>query len=541
MKLRITLATATALGLIMTAAAYAGGSSLYITQSGDGQSAAIDQSGSTSGASVGVSTSDRFIQDNGTTGGVSGAGGNILVINQNSASNSELDGGAAVHGYPIPNITGLEATGSGNKVTGFQSGTNNNAEIDQMGSDGTVELKQTGANNGRTGEPFVTPHFWTDSPFGNIIVQDSSASGSTVKLTQSNDVSGVGNIFSIGQGGTDNEIDATQTGFNRLNIRQASQAPDLWVWSFGNAFDPSSAIGPANSLSPIGGNNKITVTQDTSGIADPYANNYANVGQGGGSLNQLTVHQSGAANVADANQVGSSNEFSSTQTNIAGAGTNFVGGEAGWPDTNVNPLHPGNNGDYRPILQLGTSNSYDSTQSGTNLWAFGSQIGINLSLTNEQYGDTNKLFSTQIGSDNEISNYQSGNDGTATYDQSGSYNVATLQDQKGSYNTVDVTQSGAGGLGSENTVTMLQNGDNNSIVMAQSGLAGNEAYLVQGGTFSGAPLTTATLTLGTAGNSNNIDGSQDGTGNWVAVSQSGSTNNANFSQTGTGNTATIVQ
>lgn len=524
----VLLTSVSAIGIGFASAAMADGSATYLDQIGDNQSAAIDQSGSTSGATVGTST-NPFYQTNGA-----GTGGNVLVINQNSGSNSEL-----------ANIASLVAVGSGNSVTGFQSGTDNNAEIDQMGSNSSVLLEQTGANNGAVGIPFTTPNFWTNSPYGNVVVQDSTSDGSRVELVQTTAVTApLGNTFSIGQGGIDNLIDVEQTGYNKLWVRQGSGAPDLWPWTWGNPFDPSSAIGPANSLSMLD-NSTITVIQDTTIVGDPFARNYAALGQGGGTVNSLTVHQYGASNAAIANQVGSNNTFSSIQTNLAaGADWNFVGGEAGWPG-GMNPV-TGVLNDFRPIEQIGDNNEYYSTQSGTNLWALGNQKGNFLTLTNSQSGDVNKLFSIQSGDNNDISNTQTGDDGTATYNQSGSYNVATLQDQKGTFNSVNVTQTGTGTVGNENTVTMLQNGDGsslqvNSITMLQSGGGGNAAYLVQGGTFSGGPLTATTLTAGAAGHGNTIVGSQAGDDNYAATSQNGDGNVANFSQTGTGNVTTITQ
>ena len=496
MKLKVTLTTATALGLIMTASAYAGGSSTYITQDGNSQSAAIDQSGSTSGASVGTSGTP-FLQDNGATGGLSplGIGGNILTITQ---------------------------TGSDNEVgvdtQSFQSGTANRANIEQDGTGNSANLQQTGAHNGPNGVQDVHGYWSNDADAGSIL---QNGSGGTVNVTQTNAADAIyGNAFNIGQSGTGNTSTVNQTGDNLVWIRQGTSLPDIW-W------------GP---LTPVAGalsDSTIDVTQNGGHVPVTPGNwtNYAAVAQGNGTLNHITIGQTGSANSADVNQSGDGNIFSSTQVSpTLNMDWNYVGGEAGWP------------GGDGPIVQTGNGNQYNNYQDGTNLLALGSQVGDSNYLTNFQYGDSNKLYSTQTGSaGDEIWNQQHGNDGTATYTQSGSYNVATLQDQLGSSNTVDVTQTGDGTAGAKNTVTMLQNGDTNSIVMEQSGLAGNEAYLVQGGTFSGAPFTTTTLSPGTAGDGNHIDGSQDGSTNYVAVSQNGNSNNANFSQTGTGNSAVITQ
>jgi hypothetical protein len=441
MKTRLALLSATTAALLMTTAvAYADNNKLYLIQTGDTQTATITQSGG-SGNSVGTSTS-AYQQVNG-----GGTGGNKLVVNQNSISNywstsplSELTGATMPnttnhHGH-LPLLSDYIGVGygwGGNSVTGYQSGTNNNAEIDQGGKYSSVNLVQVGNNNGR-----VAPN-WFNSTFGNLILQDWTAYQSSVSLTQVSAASG--NTFSIGQGGYGNSLTANQTGANSLWVRQGTGAPDLWTWPMANSdfFNPdgTTSYGPGN-LS----NSSITVTQNMRTEQNPAYANYVAVGQGGGGANTITIGQYGGKNVADADQLGSGNTFDSKQYSADNnSGQNFVGGEAGWPTGDPSPLHllATFQGDYRPITQLGDNNKYYSVQSGSNLWAFGEQIGNGNFLQNTQSGDTQKLFSIQLGDANEIYSVQAGGNNLTLVSQVGSSNVS-ISTQNGSFNTATISQ-----------------------------------------------------------------------------------------------------
>lgn len=391
-----------------SAALAAGSTSTYLTQTGHNQKAQIDQSSGTSD-SVGGSGSP-FIQQDGT-----GSGHNVLVIDQNSSSADYSE---------LSNIADFNHSGSGNVATGYQSGTKNSAEIDQEGNYSRVNLQQTGANNGPTDAG------WFNNSYGNLILQDKTAYGSSVDLRQTtNQYAAKGNVFSIGQGGTGNTITATQTDRNDLWIRQGTTAPDLWGWTNGNPFDPAHT---SNSLSALS-YSSITVNQSVGGN-NPSGANYAALGQGHGSYNKITVTQSGASNSTDANQIGSGNIFSSNQTSTsANTSWNFVGGEAGWPGANPDPL-VSSDGDYQPITQIGTGNEYYSIQSGTNEWAFGSQTGSYNFLSSVQSGDQNSLYTKQDGNSNQIYSAQSGSTNTAMVSQS----------HNGSF--VNVSQNGAGNM-----------------------------------------------------------------------------------------------
>jgi hypothetical protein len=372
-----------------SAALAAGGGSVYLTQTGDDQLATITQSGGTDDR-VGTSGTP-FLQKNG-----GGDGGNTLIINQ---------------------------AGSQNRVnSSFQSGTANRANIEQLGNNNTATLRQTGALNGS--DDIQDVHgYWSNDNDGGSILQDANDVNGKVEVTQSNSANAeYGNAFNIGQSGNTNRATVNQTGDNLVWIRQGTPNPDVW-W------------GP---LTPAGGllsNSTIEVTQNGGHVAGPEAGttyvNYAGIAQGNGNLNKIVISQSGDANNADINQSGSNNIFSSTQTSSNGnTAWNFVGTEGGWPDGSL---------DQTPIVQRGNDNEYRSIQSGTNLWAFGSQIGNDNFLSNTQSGDRQTLYTAQNGNSNTIYSVQAGDSNTATVTQNNSSSLSNTN-QNGSGNTATITQ-----------------------------------------------------------------------------------------------------
>lgn len=433
MKLKLVFSAATAVGLLWgTGAVYAaGGGSVYLSQTGNDQAATITQTGGT-GDTVGGS-GNPFLQENGT-----GSGGNVLTINQNSLwTGSELP--TAPDGRLEWTAVDIVHTGSGNSVTGFQSGTANSAEIDQMGNNSSVALRQTGANNGAVATP-GDPGFWFNGPYGNLIFQDKTANGSTVDVTQTTYKTATkGAVFNIGQGGANNTTTVTQTAHNDIWIRQGSKGSDLWAWTHPDPFNPDNTPHSLGTLS----NSTITVNQSIGGT-NPSGVNYAAIGQGNGSGDSIAVTQTGASNNADVNQIGSNNTFSSTQSSSnANTDWNFVGGEAGWPSSGdllaaaAPVVAP--NGDSQPITQIGNGNEYYSNQSGTNLWAFGSQIGNGNFLNNVQSGDQNALYTAQNGDYNTIYSVQDGSMNSVLVTQSHNTSYANLS-QNGVSNIATVMQ-----------------------------------------------------------------------------------------------------
>lgn len=384
-KLLLTTVSAIALGVCATAA-LASGSATYTNQSGDNQTANIDQSGGnydqvgTSGAA--------FVQNDG-----GGSGGNTITITQTGTYNT-----------------------FGVSAQSFQSGSANAATIIQSGYNSSVELQQTGTGNGPS-YPAGTDYriYWSNDVNGGSIVQDSTSNSSNVFLAQN----GTGNIFNIGQGGHNNQTTATQVGDNMLWVRQGTLSPDVWWSPFAASFESSSATES---------NSTISVYQNA---PESFAlSNYAALLQGGGNANNITVTQFGSTNNADVIQNGSNNVFWSYQ---AGSG-NYVGAEAG--DLTVTSSVPLI---QVPITQIGIGNKYYSTQVGVNAIALATQTGDYNYVYNYQSGSDNIIVGAQSGTSNQVYSWQTGATDILNYTQTGANNFVS-NIQSGSGNTVTIHQ-----------------------------------------------------------------------------------------------------
>jgi hypothetical protein len=353
---RLLLATASVIALGFGAtAAMAGGSSVYDSQDGTGQSAYIDQSNGTNDSVGGPG--NPFIQNNGA-----GTGSNSITITQAGSNNS-----------------------FGKTQSAFQTGTSNRANIIQNGTNSDVELQQTGTTNGPNN--IQDAHgFWSNDSDGGLIEQSSTANYSTVSVSQN----GANNVFNIGQGGTSNSITATQIGRNLLWIRQGTNDPDIW-------YNPLTVAATET-------NSTITVYQN-GGYANGGGNfdNYVALAQGGGNANHMSITQGGDGNSVDINQNGANNSFTTYQSGTR----NFVGGEGGWPipDGGV------------PVVQSGSGNLVSTTQVGTWNMVFGSQVGNNNQVWSWQTGSNDTLNYQQTSSNNYVSNVQGGSGNTVTIHQ----------------------------------------------------------------------------------------------------------------------------
>jgi hypothetical protein len=520
-KLLLTTVSGLALGVGATAA-LAGSSSTFLTQTGNSQSATIDQSGAISGK-VGYNAAYPLLQQNldpNATPAQNGTGSNVISITQQGTGNAVY--GEWLNGVVTENSADYYA----------QSGTSNRANIQQLGNNSTVNLQQTGALNGPNNIQGVHG-YWSNDVDGGSIVQDATSSGSTVNLTQTNSSSAVfGNAFNIGQGGTNNLITATQTGDNLLWVRQGTSSPDVW-WA------PMTPV--AGALS----NSTITVNQNGGYVVPPPITgvgnytNYAALAQGNGSGSSITVTQLGDANSADVNQSDSSNIFSSDQVSFSGnTSWNYVGGEGGWP------------GDSLPITQTGNSNYVSTYQNGFSNASFGSQTGASW-LTSSQTGSNNSLNFTQSGGAT-LNNTQSSLGGANTVvstQTSGSATITQTDTDGTAANSITNTQAGgssatlsqigygltitSGQSGSLDSVTVNQSGNTNSIGNTQTG--SNDALTVTAQSGSGNSIVNSQSGAGP----NGATISQTGTGGNINNTQSGAHGSASYTQAGTGDTATL--
>lgn len=428
---KLLLCSASVLGLAFATSAWADSATVYLNQTGDAQSATIDQSGN--GNTVG-SSGASFTQENGYDGS---AGGNVVTIGQ---------------------------TGQSNSVSGYQSGEGNNAVLTQSGAYSGIVLQQYGAGNG-----VFSPSLggWTNSNSYGSIVQDSSSYYSNTTVTQN----GTNNVFDIGQGNNNNTITLAQSSEGYGSAAYIRQGTQYNTWDQNGVYFPGG-----------GAYNTINVQQSTAG----YSYNYVVAGQGGGNWNNLTITQNGDWLAADVIQAGNNNTAIVSQsgdTQIVGMpadgsidtpflqngnGNNFAANQYG--STNVlNGAQNGNansivssqnNGSTAALYQNGDNNNISSSQTGgatltatqNASWSIGNYL-----LNNQTGNSTATITQTSLsyGSGNSINNGQS------------DYAYATLT-QNGSGNTITASQAG-GAFGAANTASVTQTSNSNSATYTQSG------------------------------------------------------------------------
>lgn len=473
MKRNLFFVTASVLALSATAA-MAGDNEAFVSQSGTSQDAAVTQSNS--GNKVGTfNNNSGFIQEDGAA---PSTGNNQLSIVQDGSGNWV-----------------------GKNKQGKQSGSDNNADIIQHGTNSTVELSQTGQSNG-----ILNPG-WTNATTGNRILQDATATSSTVDLTQT----GKNNAIDIAQGGSGNRTTASQIGTNQLYVRQSTAETDTNTPAVYGAF--------------AGTNGAIDVNQTSTA-----ENNYAAVAQGGGNGNRIKITQDGATLAAGVNQNGNRNYFSSTQT---GTG-NLVGIRGGF----YSPA-----GADDPIKQTGDYNTYINTQGGSDSVALGSQTGKFNGVVNNQIGTSNSIFGTQNGTGNGVFTSQSGKNNSLTYNQG----TASVD---GTGNFINNNQSGISGdavihqYGSFNVAYNVQIGTDSTLKASSDGV-GNYIYNNQDGANSsdvyqkGSGNRSVGYQLGGSGNQATVN--QTGDKNRSYYKQDGSSNTVNITQTSNGNNAHVTQ
>jgi len=535
---KLLLASTSAFVVAFASSAFAAGSSTTLQQTGDSQTANIDQSGGNSNV-VGSAT-NPFTQQNGT-----GTGGNSITITQTGNGNS-------TQGWSNWTSYGYGAVaGNANGYPG-QSGTANQATIIQNGDSGSVTIAQKGTDNGNVA---------TNDNTGGFIQQGLLSLRDSVFVLQN----GVKNLFNISQNNTNSAVGTSNTFNNSVDLQQGGTENDATITQLGtyspginpygvglgvtaqqyngwNHLD-SNQTGTQNSLYTVqtdtapgtGAKNSISNTQ--SGNSNRGYVGLNGAGQNG-SLLVIASTQGGASNTMDVwSQLGSSNSITNGQAGTSNKLTvknqsssgNSINNYQG-TGNNANPAAANNTATVES--QFGSNGQINNFQQGTNGSATYTQGGSgNTATTNQTIGGTG-------GDHNTVVSTQNGINGKAKFRQQGTYNLATLQDQIGTGNEIITTQSGNGTSGSNNTILAAQNGDANKIDMTQSGGAGNSAYLGQGFTIGGIVLTVQNAT---AANNNGITGVQNGSLNTAYASQNSSFNTANFNQNGSGNTATIKQ
>jgi hypothetical protein len=513
MMKKLLLASTSAFVVALATPAFAGSSSTYLLQTGDGQQAYITQSESSTGNRVGTSSDVPFLQQNGS-GPLGGSGGNVITINQTGNSNYVIGFNGYIH--PVP-----EAGAAG------QSGTGNVATIQQDGTQGQVQLQQNGHYNGTT------------AGYGGSINQSATTFQSQAIVQEAGDH----NDFAITQSGSSNPI----VGHNRAELTQGSYVTPA---SYNLArIDQESGPGAGQRLKSTQNGNYNNLHSLQIGTSSNFlTSSQTGTGANFWQQNQIWNYQTGSNERANVTQNGYSLAIYNTQQ---GLNDNLnVTSQTGNDNTISNYQGAGSSGNLVQVdLQAGSHNNINSYQTDTgNQLVVQNQAGYWNRTVNWQSGNSNvATVTTQTGTGGLISNKQSGDNGVANYDQQGTYNKAILQNQTGTYGELNVTQDASA---FNNVVVAYQNSaagadTKNTITSTQGGGYGNSAYLLQGATFNALPGQGATFIFASnspAGSQNNIEMTQTGGNmNYAAISQTGSGNTSITTQNGSNNRAVVKQ
>lgn len=422
MKIRIVLATATAMGALCATAALAGSSNtLYILQTGDTNTALVEQSSGPGGNDVGAlgapvlqqGNLNSFAERQWTGGGFSRGNNDIDAAKQignsnNFASNYSNNAGdnvvESVLQYGNLNVISIWRDNQRDGVIGTivqgaeasatSGGNSNFLSISQVTSylpgplpaftagNSVLLVKQIGSNNGWSAvnaENLGTSIYQGGN--GNV-VQEAVIVGSN-----NNAMYGASPVHQIAQRGLNNgniSSIARTTGSNGNFIHVDQNGAS-------NQFDLQQGLSTAST------GNKITATQ--TGTSNDVS------GYQWGSSNTITSTQTGTGNVLDVVQTNDSN---TATANVTGDynGTGVFSGVAGALATDK-LLSNGT------IIQTGLSNSvfYEVLGSNNNKFAF------------SQVGNTNSISGTVSGSGaNQAVVAQAGNLNVTSFSQTGGSN-----------------------------------------------------------------------------------------------------------------------
>jgi len=408
MKLKLVLATASAMGVLMSAAWANDSNKSYITQNGNDNTANIEQSAGSGGNEVGLASkpilqqgdNNSFSERQFTGGGFANgnnriieaeqignsnafsseysnnAGGNVIQdVLQNGNSNRISIGRNAAHNSTVGVVTQEgssnfltigQSSGSGNVVALVQQlGNNNGASTVNVENWGTY-IRQSGSNN-RVAESTI------DGDNNNPTIFNTTY-GPVHKIVQTGSGNGSLHALAVTRGSNGNFIHITQLGnTNQFSIQQG-----------------------ANRSSQ---HNKATLTQD--------GNDNWGTGTQFGSENTISISQTGNANLVTVNQTGDGNSATANITGNSNGGGMMSGGAAsvaasngltsglivqdGFSNTALYTVS-GSDSNQFAFLQDGNLNSITGSVSGSG----GNQAAV------AQTGSSNTVSFTQIGSSNNL-------------------------------------------------------------------------------------------------------------------------------------------
>jgi hypothetical protein len=423
-------------------------------------------------------------------------GGARNLIDLTLADDNTNDGGVVINDKAyVQSIDVYQDVGSADNVFVATINSTNNA-----GSGGVTIVEQYGSN----GQVFLDVK--GDSQSASI-TQGAGAANSFANVTQGDDVNYSGrNSVVISQTGEFGEstADVTQSGSdNDTSITQQGQFNTAYVEQIGVSGGITITQGASSdtvlaNVLQSGSGNSVSITQ-------------ADLGEGTVEGAMAFVTQTnGDGNSATINQAGDFSIVRISQLNGGG-------------DTAIVTASAGASGDVNSFVlvdQIGTS------------------VVSNNSATITQYSDS-------LGASASLWQYGSGNIATIDQDGSSGNSVSSVQ---GSIEGDGIQSHNASLTVSQNGDTLYaetaQFGSDNSILLNQSG-TGSTAYLTQDGSGNVMDVTQADdsqyADLYQSGNGNSITLAQTGGNNFADLSQIGDGNSLNVTQNGYNNTVGIVQ
>lgn len=497
MKFRLSLATATALGLLMGGALAGDNNKAFSIQDGADNTLSVTQNGGKNVAGQ-VGTNAHLKQ----TGDA-----NSMKVTQTGNNNR------VATNWPSEGNRGAHQAGNLNKLTLTQT----SFGYDQHGNGHVIHtIRQTSSPTatGNTGDTNTATIIQRGAAVTGVVGQGPSAGHQITRVEQKH-TGGAGNSLNITQdgaysahygGGQNNQIGTVkQDGSdNTATISQNGTGP-VQTTSGQQQRGPSNIIG--------------TVQQ----IGDSHS---ASVRQNGFQNYITTVDQSVSNNSAIISLTGDGNGAT------RGSGHPTVGvllGAAGIAGAAASSVVQGG-GSYNQVqytVSGGNDNQFGFRQNGDSNEAIniritgnGNHLGVN------QNGTANGLDLGRIdGDDNVIGLKQNGTENLAKVNVDGSSNVGFHDFTTG--NGLGLTAGLLEQSGSFNEVSLRVSGSNNVFASLQSGLLGSG--------------DDNKITARQLGDWNEAAVKQLGDSNAATVTQGGSFNDANVSQTGTSNVATIVQ
>ncbi len=460
-------------------------------------------------AATDTTATDTTATDTTSSGIGGGTSGGIGSIRRNGSSGGSNipDVDKKPENFRGVNIEGKKtAPGSNYKVT-VQANSNNHVEgVQTRNPDGglvasTIGINVSGKNN--------TIDSSVESRRGFAYASD----GGTLKIDQKGDNNEI--LLPIMQGININNTLSQINNDNKLTLKEQN-GTDLTINTRqrgGTVITINSQTGEKNTIDAFqGGASRVgttTATFDQRGSENTIKTDQR------GSNKELIIHQDGDKNEAYLKQ--SPGAFNSkatiTQSNGSSGGTTAAtGNKVGENATS--------SGGFVPVEQAGQKQELSITQKDNynvvkGLKQASTAVGAKIEITQGGYTQTDDP-AAGAGANQVNKLEQTGKGAKAKIAQT--YDAATASSSGGS----------SGGTFAPNKIELLQNGENASANLAQTGL-GNEIMLTQDGKGS----ATATTTTSSGGTS-----TED-----VMVTQTGKTNKATLTQqtTSEGSTANLIQ